>query len=60
MCCSLVVSRCLDLGNEQQKAAIARAMFSNIPNMAGDTYGSHVVQRAIDEIPGFDEIVVTE
>lgn len=35
-------------------------MTGQINTLASDTYGSHVVQRALDEITGFDELVVTE
>ena len=55
-----VVSRCLDLGTPQQKNAIAQAMSGHISILAADTYGSHVVQRALDEVPGFDQLVVNE
>lgn len=35
-------------------------MAGQLSILAADTYGSHVVQRALDEIPGFDEMVVNE
>lgn len=35
-------------------------MHGNIASMACDTYGSHVVQKALDLVDGFDSVVVAE
>lgn len=57
---TVVVSRCLDVGDERQRSIIAGTMQGRISTLACDTYGSHVVQKAIDLIEGFDNIVIAE
>ena len=57
---NFIVSRCLDLGNDMQRRVVTGTMQSNIASMACDTYGSHVVQKALDLVDDFDSVVVAE
>lgn len=54
------MSRCLDLGDQNQQNAIVAKMKGHLVNLACDTYGSHVVQKALDLVEGFDAVVVDE
>jgi hypothetical protein len=57
---SAVISRCLDLGDEHQQRTIASHMHGSLAAMSCDTYGSHVVQKALDLVEGFDQTVIAE
>lgn len=55
-----VISRCLGLGDAHQRQIIADTMRGNVAAMSTDTYGSHVVQKALDTVDNFDVVVVAE